>query len=279
MASKQPAQPTGSPLRADYAVTAPADAERPRRRLPRPRWRTLILTLSALAVIAGALVVLNSPLLQIRSINVQGAQSLSAEALAQLTGLHGENILTADLGTARARLLDQPLVRDASLSRRWPNSVDVVIVERQPWARWQVGDEVWAIDDEGVVLEGREVGADTAIVRQVSSLPAIRGGARVDLDAVALIQHIQERGVPRGGPEILAFEWSLKEGLAVVTRHGRVRFGSSEGFEFKYAVWEQLEWEAQRRGEPVLAADLRFGTHPAVEMGFGLGRATRIVDP
>ena len=51
------------------------------------------------------------------------------------------------------------------------------------------------------------------------------------------------------------------------------------GFEFKYAVWEQLEWEAQRRGEPVLAADLRFGTHPAVEMGFGLGRATRIVDP
>ena len=91
-----------------------------------------------------------------------------------------------------------------------------------------------------------------------------------------LIQRIEEAGPPRQGPGIVAYEWSLRTGLTVVTRHGRVTFGDSQGFAFKYAVWEQLEHEAQRRGEPLLTADLRFGTRPAVEIGLGLGRATRI---
>lgn len=266
-----------SPLQADYAVAAPDDAP-PRRRLPMPSWRALIVTISALSLIAGALVVLNSPLFQVRAVQVTGAQRLSQEAIAQLAGLQGENILLADLGAARERILSQPLIKDASVSRQWPNSVRVVVEERRPWARWEVDGEIWAIDSEGVVLEGVAAPQDSVVVRQISSLPAIRAGAHVDLDAVGLIRRIRERGAPAGGPDILAFEWSLKTGLTVVTKHGRVTFGASEGFAFKYQVWEQLEFEAQRRGEPLLLADLRFGTRPAVEIGLGLGRATRIVE-
>ncbi len=263
----------------DHAAAAPVNEPGTRLPLARPRWRTLIAIMAALALIAAALVVLSSPMLEVRTVNVSGAQHLSEDALAQLAGLRGENILLADLGAARARLLSQPLVKDAAVSREWPDRIDIVIQERVPWARWQVGDEIWAIDAQGVVLEGRQAPADSTLVRQVSSLPAIRGGAHVDVDAVDLIRRLEERGPPSGGPDILAFEWSLKTGLTVVTQHGRVTFGDTAGFDFKYQVWEQLEWEARGRGEPLLDADLRFGTRPAVEMGLGMGRATRILEP
>ena len=101
----------------------------------------------------------------------------------------------------------------------------------------------------------------------------------MDVDAVRLIRTLAERGAPQTGVRLLGFEWSLRDGLTVVTQFGRITFGDSDGLAFKYEVWEALEQEALRRGEPLLAADLRFGTHPHVEMGLGLGRATRIVEP
>ena len=260
---------------ADETIAQPVIASRGWR----PRWFTLIVLMALAAVAASAIVVLNSPLMEIRSVTVAGAQRVSPDAIAQLAALRGENILLADLSAARERILRQPLVKDASLSREWPNTIHVTITERTPWVRWEVNGEFWAVDRDGVLLEGVEAPTDSIIVRQVSSLPAIRAGARVGLDAVDLIQRIEEIGVPRRGPEVVAFEWSLRTGLTVVTRHGRVTFGDAEGFDFKYQVWDRLEREAQRRGEPLLTADLRFGTRPAVEIGLGLGRATRIVAP
>ena len=242
----------------------------------RPRWVTLIVLLLLGAAAAAVVGVLNSPMMEIRTVNVSGAERVSPDAIAQLVALTGENILLADVGAARARVGEQPMILDATVRREWPNTIHVQVWERTPWVRWQVQGEVWAVDRDGVVLEGVEAPADSIIVQQVSSLPSIRAGAHVGLDAVELIQRIEEAGAPRQGPAIVAYEWSLRTGLTVVTRHGRVTFGDSQGFAFKYAVWEQLEHEAQRRGEPLLTADLRFGTRPAVEIGLGLGRATRI---
>ena len=242
----------------------------------RPRWLTLIVLLLLAAAAAAVVGVLNSPMMEIRTVNVSGAERVSPEAIAQLVALTGENILLADVGAARARVREQPMILDATVRREWPNTIHVQVWERTPWVRWQVQGEVWAVDRNGVVLEGVEAPADSIIVRQVSSLPAIRAGEQVGLDAVELIQRIEDAGPPRQGPGIVAYEWSLRTGLTVVTRHGRVTFGDGQGFDFKYGVWEQLEFEAQRRGEPLLTADLRFGTRPAVEIGLGLGRATRI---
>lgn len=241
-----------------------------------PPWLTLIVLLILAAAAAGAIAVLNSRMMEIRTVTVSGSERVSPDAIAQLAAVTGENILLADLNAARARIREQPLIYDASLRREWPNTIHVHVWERTPWVRWMAQGEVWAVDREGVVLDGLEASPDSIIVRQVSSLPAIRAGTHVGLDAVELIQRIEEIGVPRDGPEIVAFEWSLRQGLTVVTRHGRVTFGDAQGFEFKYSVWQELEFEAQRRGEPLLTADLRFGTRPAVEIGLGLGRATRI---
>ena len=268
------------PLRRDYADTAPTGApRRGRLAFPRVRWRTAMVAILGVTLIAGAIAALNSPLMKIQAVDVRGTQHLTAEAIAQIAGLRGQHLLLADLAAARERILAQPLVKEVAISREWPNQVRVDIVERTPWARWEIDGDVFAIDAEGVVLEGLAAPPDSVLVRQASSLPIVRGGARVDLAALALIHRIEAAEPPPSRPRILAYEWSLRQGLTVVTTHGRITFGGADGFSFKYQVWRELEREAERRGEPLLTADLRFGTRPAVEIGLGLGRATRITEP
>lgn len=279
---KTPKQSTAEgPIRRrgpDYA-NAPTSAERVRRRLPRISWRAFIVTIAVATLAASGMVILNSPLLEIRSVTVEGTHLLAPDSIAQLSALRGEHLLLSNLGEARARILTQPLVEDVSVTRVWPNGVRITVEERTAWAGWEADGRVWAIDGKGVVLDGLAPPLDSTVVRQVSSLPAIRAGTHVDLEAIALIRLLTEAEEPRNGPRVLGFEWALRSGLTVITQHGRVTFGGADGFEFKYRVWEELEFEAQRRGEPLLTADLRFGTRPAVEIGLGLGRAVRILEP
>lgn len=248
-----------------------------RRLRPRFGWVRTIITLAVLAVITVAIVALNSSRFDISEIEVSGADVVSTAAVAQLTGLRGQNIVQADLEAARIPILALPMVRDAELSRSWPNGVKVVIVERRPWGRWRANNIVWAIDREGVILEGVAPPASGPIITQTSALPLVRAGQRIDTTAIDLVAELDERGSPVELPTVVAYEWSQQEGLVVITEHGRIIFGDAEGLAYKYDVWTQLELEAIRRGEPLLLADLRFGLRPRVEMGLELGRAIRNV--
>jgi cell division protein FtsQ len=58
-----------------------------------------------------------------------------------------------DLEGTRARLLQYGWVQDARVSRRWPNTLVVDIVERKPSAIWQHNQQLNLIDRDGVVLE------------------------------------------------------------------------------------------------------------------------------
>lgn len=241
------------------------------------RWPLLMLAAVVISV-AGlglTLMVLNSPLLDITTVDVEGADVVSPASVRQLAGLKGEHVLLADLEAASQRIAALPMVKEAVITRDWPNGIKVVIVERTPWGRWRANNTVWAIDSEGVVLEGSAPPFDGPIVTQVSALPVIAAGATVDTTAVNMARELAERGAPVSFPAVIAYEWSLSEGLAVVTEHGRIVFGGADGLDFKYRVWSHLEHEAQNRGEPLLFADLRFGLRPRVEIGLDLGRGIR----
>lgn len=58
-----------------------------------------------------------------------------------------------DLGATRERLLHFGWIKEARISRRWPDTLVVDVVERQPVAIWQNNQQLSLIDGEGVVLE------------------------------------------------------------------------------------------------------------------------------
>lgn len=61
-------------------------------------------------------------------------------------------MLTADLPAIRQRLLALPWVADASVARRLPDTLSIVIVERRPVALWQHRQRFALIDISGAVL-------------------------------------------------------------------------------------------------------------------------------
>lgn len=147
-------------------IAAPADKRfrrahvRPARR--RGRLHSLIkaavkyglLTLAtAYAVYRGNAVLAHARVLRVDRIVVHGNERLSdGEVLAVLTGLRGEHIVWADLSGWRRRLLSSPWVREAALRRSLPSTVEVRVWERRPIAIGRIKDELYLVDERGMVI-------------------------------------------------------------------------------------------------------------------------------
>src|SRR5262249_15219806 len=70
-----------------------------------------------------------------------------------LDGLRGESLFGTDLDVWRHRLMASPWVRDAALRRSLPSTVDVAISERTPAGIGRVGDQMYLVDERGVLID------------------------------------------------------------------------------------------------------------------------------
>lgn len=149
------------------SVRAPAEKNfrrarmRPGRRRgwrARFQWHHLRRAAAVLVVLYGTyrafdLVVTASPL-QVNRIAVKGNARLSSDEVQALThGLRGTSILLADLDAFRARLLESPWVADVALRRVLPGTVEVFVSERRPVGLCRLGDDLFLVDREGVVID------------------------------------------------------------------------------------------------------------------------------
>ena len=84
-----------------------------------------------------------------------------------LEGLKGESIIRTNLDDWRQKLLHEPWIREASLRRSLPSTVEVVIAEREPIGLCRIDRSLYLVDDQGVLID--EYGpqyADLAIRRR-----------------------------------------------------------------------------------------------------------------
>jgi cell division protein FtsQ len=148
-------------------IAAPADRRfrrahvKPARR--RWRWRSMAAPLARYTAVAlvliygayrGSVAAARAHVLQVDRIVVRGNERMSqGEVLALLGGLRGESLIWADLGAWRTRLLASPWVRDAALRRSLPSTVEVIVRERQPIGIGRIQDEMYVVDDRGVIID------------------------------------------------------------------------------------------------------------------------------
>jgi cell division protein FtsQ len=148
-------------------VAAPADKRfrrahvKPGRR--RRQWQAIARPALKVALLAVALsyglyrmtaVAAQAHVLQVDRITLRGNERLSrAEVMQLLKGLRGESLVWTDLDAWRKRLLASPWVRDASLRRSLPSTVDVVVAERQPIGVGRINGQMYLIDDRGIVID------------------------------------------------------------------------------------------------------------------------------
>jgi cell division protein FtsQ len=86
----------------------------------------------------------------ISAVNLAGNQRTQpATILAALGFQPGESIFKADIQSARDRLMQLEWVAEADVSRRYPDSISVTLVEKQPYALWQAADALYVIERSG----------------------------------------------------------------------------------------------------------------------------------
>ena len=155
----------GSTTRDRTARTRPAAERRPaapvtplvRQRRVRPRRRSrrpIQLTVAVTALVATVWLLLVSPVLGVDTVQVDGVTTLPADQVRETAGIEpGTPLLRVDLDAARARIARLPSVASVEVTRGWPNTVVVTVVERAPIAIVGEPGRRSLVDAQGVLFD------------------------------------------------------------------------------------------------------------------------------
>jgi cell division protein FtsQ len=112
----------------------------------------------------------SSPRFGITEIITTGAKRRSPDELATIAGLaKGQNVFTTDLDRARARLIADPWVSEATLARQLPGTIFLRVVEREAagivatndGSAKAAGGETYLVTREGAIIKRLESGDPT----------------------------------------------------------------------------------------------------------------------
>lgn len=224
-------------------------ARRTRRRFARRQWArrwlslryvvALVLLLAALAT--GVWLVFFSAGMLVNRVEVTGNRLLSDDALRRIAAVPaGEQLALVDLDRARNRVGSLAEVESVDVTRHWPDTVEISVVERTAVAVVELGGRLRGLDADGVVFRDYQAPPkDLPRVRPTTSTgsDALKEAAAVvgalPADLAARVDHVAVETIDR---------------ITLVLRDGRqVVWGSAEESELKARVLETFLASVQAR--------------------------------
>jgi cell division protein FtsQ len=201
----------------------PRVLRRPARALSRMEWRTprlfglkamagLFLATATTGMILGehtrtvVAAVTAASGLAIDQVKITGQSETSEiDVLDKLAIGQFPSLFTFDLDDARTRVEALPWVAQATLKKLYPDTLEVAVVERLPYALWQHGNRVSLIDPQGRVITDQ-------IGERYRSLPLVVGpgaNARVDEFLDLILAHPELVSRVRAGVLISERRWNI----------------------------------------------------------------------
>lgn len=91
----------------------------------------------------------------LENIKTAGQNKTPEGAIIEVLGLsEGDALFGMDMANLSERVETLPWVGSAVVSRELPATIKVFVVEREPYARWQIGGEMVLIDETAAVIRG-----------------------------------------------------------------------------------------------------------------------------
>ncbi|MET3960391.1 cell division protein FtsQ [Marmoricola sp. OAE513] len=215
----------------DTTVVAAPDFGRRRFRARLDRWRRwIILALVAILLVTGGWLIYFSSVLAVSQVEVTGNARVTTARVERVAGVPiGRPMVRTDLAAIKARVEAIHAVESVAVSRSWPHTVVIEIVERTPVAVVDRGGKLQALDASGVLFGGYS--------RAPDDLPLVE--TRADVSASALAEAAKVVGALRadvaGRVEKINVQTIDKINLEL-TKGVTVQWGSAEGSEDKAQV-------------------------------------------
>lgn len=236
-----------------------------RRRQRRRKNQIRALAVSALIVLSalGARALYRSSVFEIRSVEVVGVQHLSREAVIEKAALpEGATLLRFPKAAISDRIAADPWVAEVHVTRDFPHTLRIRIVERVPFARVDTGQAViWLVDANGVVLgeDSAETSVAVPVVRDVPGLdckPGRQSTSEVLHNALRVLAGIS----PELYSQVRAVSApSIDETALVTTSNVELMFGEAVDLARKDAVARRI---MQEQGAAVVFIDVRNPDRP-----------------
>ncbi|MDR1590315.1 MAG: FtsQ-type POTRA domain-containing protein [Oscillospiraceae bacterium] len=209
---------------------------------------------------------------RVTAIIVSGASRYTPEEIIGKSGLAvGDNLIFVDGSTAARRLGQLPYVSEVRITRRLPDTVEVIITEAVPFAVIRADGKDWLIDMSGRVLEqtderGR---AEYIMVRGIAPISpepgsvvevAPESGTRLYY-MTELLRAISDKGIQGDIDDI---DMSNISGITFLYKGVTVEMGSGEEAAYKIEKMIGAEAEARRSGGAVGKIDVSKDGHTNV---------------
>jgi cell division protein FtsQ len=144
---------------------------------------------------------------RIAAVAISGEKHLSREEILAAAGVTGRtSLLFLDVADARARLLTNPWIAEATVQKLLPNRLEISISERQAFALWQKAGRVGVIAADGTVLE-------PYVLRRYADLPLVVGAGaetRASEFLAMLDRHPELRADVRASVLVAERRWNLR---------------------------------------------------------------------
>ncbi|MET9711351.1 cell division protein FtsQ/DivIB [Nocardiopsis alba] len=118
-------------------------------------WKVTFAVLLVVALVCAVVwVLLGSRLLVVRDVAVTGTERVTAQEVETAVAVDtGTPLIRVDLDGGRERVEGLDLVESATVTRGWPATLRVEVVERRPLLAVRVGEEYRLVDRDGVRIE------------------------------------------------------------------------------------------------------------------------------
>jgi cell division protein FtsQ len=188
---------------------------------------------------------------RVKSVDVQGLKQMDPRPVYDIALDQKTTAMPlVDVGAIRERLLDYGWVKDARVSRRFPDTLVIDIVERTPAALWQDDNRLSLIDAEGVVL-------DRVPVSRMPDLPLLVGRG-ANAQAVPLERLLDK--VPALKAQLVSAKWigqrrwdlSFQSGETILLPEGEAAATAA------LAKFAKMDKSAGLLGRGIVRFDLRI---------------------
>jgi cell division protein FtsQ len=194
---------------------------------------------------------------RIATIGFSGNKHLNREEILARVGITGtSSLLFFDVTDARARLMADPRVSDATLLKLYPDRLQISIVERQPFALWQIDRKVSVVAEDGTVLV-------PFVSKEYLTLPMFvgRGAGKRGKELLAILDRFPEiRDNLRASILVAERRWNLrlKNGLDVKL--------PEDNIERALAQLVSLDREKKILSRDIVSVDLREDNRVSVQL-------------
>jgi cell division protein FtsQ len=224
----------------------------------RSRGRRTVLFLAGLLLCAvvAFLVLRSTDVFAVKRITATGTEKVTEEQIASVASDSlGHSLLSLSTDEIKKALLALPYVESVHLTRAFPNTLAIELVEYRPVARLQAGDgQTWLVSDTGKVLDdsGSTPLSELPLLVADTSFAIAAGEQLPDsiADVLPLAEYVLSDEMRGRLPAITKIIISSAGCASVVLAEGgELRLGTPESVEQKLRVAVDIvqEWLAQGR--------------------------------